>query len=63
MSHFQNVFPLYLCVRLRILSSEYQLYSCGKDFSHAMILNENLSFAKGSEVIKTAPYAEVFEHG
>jgi hypothetical protein len=33
---------------LKILSSEYQLYACGKIFSHALILNENSRFAKGS---------------
>jgi len=33
---------------LKFLSSEYQLYACGKNFSHALTLNENHHFAKGS---------------
>jgi hypothetical protein len=33
---------------LKILSSEYLVYACGKNFSHAMILNENTISAKGS---------------
>ena len=47
---------------LKILSSRYSVYVCGKIFSHASILNKNLSFAKGS-VMKTknghAPPTEV----
>jgi len=30
------------------LSYEYQLDNCGKFFSHALILNDNPGFAKGS---------------
>jgi len=37
---------------LKFLSSEYQLYACGKNFSHALTLNENHHFAKGSIVKK-----------
>ncbi|MBT8360654.1 MAG: hypothetical protein KJO32_06840, partial [Deltaproteobacteria bacterium] len=33
---------------LKFLSSEYQLYACGKKFSHALTLNENRHFAKDS---------------
>jgi hypothetical protein len=33
---------------LKFLSSEYQLYACGKNFSQALTLNENHPFAKGS---------------
>jgi hypothetical protein len=33
---------------LKFLSSEYRLYACGKNFSHALILNKNHHFAKGS---------------
>jgi hypothetical protein len=33
---------------LNFLSSEYQLYACGKNFSQALTLNENHHFAKGS---------------
>jgi hypothetical protein len=33
---------------LKFLSSEYQLYACGKNFSHALTLNENHHSAKGS---------------
>jgi len=33
---------------LKFLSSEYQLYACGKNLSHALTLNENHHFAKGS---------------
>jgi hypothetical protein len=32
---------------LKFLSSEYQLYACGKNFSQALTLNENPP-AKGS---------------
>jgi hypothetical protein len=35
---------------LKFLSSEYQLYACGKNFSHALTLNENHPFAKGSNL-------------
>jgi len=33
---------------LKYLSSEYQLHASGKNFSHALTLNENHHFAKGS---------------
>jgi len=35
---------------LKYLSSEYQFYASGKYFSHALTLNENHHFAKGSSV-------------
>jgi len=41
-------FSLNLYVMLKFLSSEYQLYACGKNFSHALTSNENHHFAKGS---------------
>ena len=37
-----------LCVMLKILSSGYHAYACGKIFSHALISNTMVSFAKGS---------------
>ena len=43
-------FSFNLCVMLKFLSSVYQLYACGKNFSHALNLNENHHFAKGSVV-------------
>jgi hypothetical protein len=33
---------------LKFLSSEYQIYACGKNFSRVLTLNENHHFAKGS---------------
>jgi hypothetical protein len=33
---------------LKFLSWKYQLYACGKNFLHALTLNENHPFAKGS---------------
>jgi hypothetical protein len=33
-------------LRAKILSSEYQLYACGKIFTHALILNQNPNFAR-----------------
>ena len=41
---------LNLYVMLKFLSSAYQLYACGKNFSHALTLNENHHFAKDSVV-------------
>jgi len=29
---------------IKFLSSEYQLYACGKNYSHALILNQNHDF-------------------
>jgi len=43
-------FSFILCVMLKYLSSEYQFYASGKYFSHALTLNENHHFAKGSSV-------------
>jgi hypothetical protein len=40
------LFNLY--VMLKCLSSEYQLYACGKNYSPALTLNQNNHFAKGS---------------
>jgi hypothetical protein len=37
-----------LCVMLKILSSEYDTYACGKIFSHALISKKMPRFAKGS---------------
>jgi hypothetical protein len=36
---------------LKFLSSEYRLYAGGKNFSHALTLNQNHQFAKGSDYI------------
>jgi hypothetical protein len=33
-------------LRVKILSSEYQLYACGKIFTRALILNQNPHFAR-----------------
>jgi len=52
-------FSLSLYVMLTFLSSEYQLYACGKNFSHALMLNENHHFAKGST---TNYYPEIETH-
>jgi len=36
---------------LKILSSEYQLYACGKIFEHALTLNENSNFLRHPLII------------
>ena len=33
-------------LRVKILSSQYQLYACGKIFTRALILNQNPHFAR-----------------
>jgi len=33
-------------LRANILSSEYQVYACGKIFTRALILNQNPNFAR-----------------
>jgi hypothetical protein len=33
-------------LRVKILSSEYRLYGCGKIFTRALILNQNPNFAR-----------------
>jgi hypothetical protein len=43
---------------LNFLSSEYQLYACGKNSSHALTLNQNHHFAKGSYVFLLFPDRE-----
>jgi hypothetical protein len=40
-------------LRVKILSSEYQLYACGKIFTRALILNQNPNFAKYPVVLWT----------
>jgi hypothetical protein len=42
------IFSPKLIVMLKILSSEYQLYACGKIFRMSRFWDENLHFAKGS---------------
>ena len=42
------IFSPNLFVMLKILSSEYQLYACGKIFRMPRFWDENLYFAKGS---------------
>jgi len=39
-----------LFVMLKILSLEYQLYACGKIFRIPRFWDENLHFARGSEI-------------
>jgi len=34
----------------KFLSSEYQLYACGKNYSHALTFNQNHHYAKGSSL-------------
>jgi hypothetical protein len=41
-----------LFVMLKILSSEYQLYACGKIFRMPRFWDENLHFVKGAPVTK-----------
>jgi len=42
-----------LCVMVKSLSTEYQLYDCDKNFSHVLILDENIHFTKGSTFSST----------
>jgi hypothetical protein len=46
------IFSPKLFVMLKILSSEYQPYACGKIFRMPQFWDENLHFAKGSKEIK-----------
>ena len=48
-----------LFVMLKILSSEYQLYACGKIF-RISILSENLHFARGSNDYKKRLFCQKF---
>jgi hypothetical protein len=48
LSLLQNDLLPKLFVMLKILSSEYQLYACGKIFRMPRFWDENFHFAKGS---------------
>ena len=45
---FKMIFSPKLIVMLKILSSEYQVYDCGKIFRMPRFWDENLHFAQGS---------------
>jgi len=47
---------------LKFLSSEYQLYACGKNFSHALTLNKNHHFAKDSSYNRFLERADRLQH-